>query len=244
LRNNEYKWPRDPLHTWSRCWEYPYIYHHLSKWRKSWNDQKAPTIIDVGSGVTFFSFTIARLGCRVSCCDIDPVCKDDLKTASKVISYSPGSIEFRLVHGTTLPYADAEADLVYCISVLEHIHEFKRTVDEMARILKPGGLLLLTIDLDLRGDSEIGVDRYRQLKVTLEEHFDYYHLPITIHPTDLLTSANGPYPILEPRGLHRIYFLFNRQLKLIFTNKKVPLLRFYLCVEGMAMIRKQKKSSI
>lgn len=27
FRSKEYKWPRDPLHTWSRVWEYPYVYY-------------------------------------------------------------------------------------------------------------------------------------------------------------------------------------------------------------------------
>ena len=30
----EYKWTSAPLHTWSRIWEYPYVYHHLGAYKK------------------------------------------------------------------------------------------------------------------------------------------------------------------------------------------------------------------
>ena len=32
FRSAAYKWPRDPLHTWSRIWEYPYVFYHLKSW--------------------------------------------------------------------------------------------------------------------------------------------------------------------------------------------------------------------
>ena len=35
FRSLEYKWPRDPLHNWSRVWEYPYVYHHLRATRRN-----------------------------------------------------------------------------------------------------------------------------------------------------------------------------------------------------------------
>ena len=58
------------------------------------------------------------------------------------------------LHGdlTRLPFPDASFDLVSCISVLEHMPPDTRTrgVQEMARVLKPGGQLLLTYDLQER----------------------------------------------------------------------------------------------
>lgn len=40
--------------------------------------------------------------------------------------------------------ADAAFDVVLCTEVLEHIPEPQRAIDEMFRVLKPGGTLLLT----------------------------------------------------------------------------------------------------
>lgn len=51
----------------------------------------------------------------------------------------------KLIQGNVyqLPYADAEFDLVVCFSVFEHLHEYPKGLDEVARVLKPGGRLLL-----------------------------------------------------------------------------------------------------
>src|SRR5215213_8923717 len=57
FRSSEYKWPRDPLHTWSRVWEYPYAYHHLTR-RLAASPARAPHVVDFGSGVTFFPFAV------------------------------------------------------------------------------------------------------------------------------------------------------------------------------------------
>ena len=53
-----------------------------------------------------------------------------------------------------MPFQDNEADAVYCVSVLEHIPNPERTVKEVARILQPGGVFVLTIDLDLQKEAE------------------------------------------------------------------------------------------
>lgn len=41
-----------------------------------------------------------------------------------------------------LPYSDEEFDICLCEQVLEHLPEIDTTVDEMVRVLKPGGLMI------------------------------------------------------------------------------------------------------
>ncbi len=52
--------------------------------------------------------------------------------------------------GNVLPFPDASFDVVLCTEVLEHIAEPAGTIREMHRVLKPGGLLLLTIPWSAR----------------------------------------------------------------------------------------------
>jgi 2-polyprenyl-3-methyl-5-hydroxy-6-metoxy-1,4-benzoquinol methylase len=237
FRSPEYKWPRDPLHTWSRIWEYPYVYNHLKTYRENSSDN-LPSVVDLGSGVTFFPFSVARLGFRVICADIDPICERDLVKASKCVPREPGMVEFRLINSPALPFSDGEVELVYCISVLEHIEDFESTISEMARILKPGGLLLFTIDLDLQGNSEIGVEKYRKLIQTLDQYFTACYPHSTVHPADLLDSASGPYGHKGLQGLGLRWFIFKQKiLKPFLGRKPAPVLPFHLAVQGFTMAR-------
>lgn len=44
----------------------------------------------------------------------------------------------------SLPYSDAAFDLVTCTEVIEHIEHYRDTIREVFRILKPGGLFVVT----------------------------------------------------------------------------------------------------
>lgn len=240
FRSPSFNWPRDPLHTWSRVWEYPYVYHHLKTWRGSMSNDVIPRVVDVGSGVNFFPFSVARLGCQVTCIDNDKICEEDMNKAILHVPCDPGRVEFKLSKGSALPIEDEKADAVYCISVLEHVDDFTDMVREMNRILKPGGLLVLTIDLDLKGDSEIGVDRYKKLKTILEEQLEYKYLETVDHPADILVTNNGPYPLAEYHGGKLMWYLFKQWIlyPLLF-RKPNPLPPAYnLAVQGFVLSKK------
>jgi len=238
FRSPDYKWPRDPLHWWSRVWEYPYVYFHLQRHRGGWDSDRLPWIVDLGSGVTFFPFSVARLGYRVTCADIDPVCSRDLSRAGSVISSKPGEVDFRLVEGARLPFDNSSVDCLYCVSVLEHIPDFTKTVDEIARVIKPGGLLVLTFDLDLRGDQAIGTVGYTHLRQALRQYFDYHHLETSVHPINILNSWNSPFgferPSLVKRAYHRLKMSTRQAL---FDRRPYPLIPFALALEGAVLVR-------
>lgn len=69
-----------------------------------------------------------------------------------------------------LPYPDGMFDRVVCFEVLEHLFDPKFAVQEMARVLKPGGLLLVSVPnagyvrdrllAFFRGEVEAGVTDY------------------------------------------------------------------------------------
>jgi SAM-dependent methyltransferase len=167
----------------------------MQRWRQSLPKEAAPTVIDFGCGVTFFPFVVSRLGCQVVGIDNDPVCQQDLDRAAKTIDAKPGEVSSRLSENGRIPGADASIDAIYSVSVLEHIPACEKFIPELARLLKPSGLLVLTIDMDLRGDQEIGVQGYRRLRDALDQFFDLTVPEVTAHPADLLKTSNGPFPI-------------------------------------------------
>ena len=44
-----------------------------------------------------------------------------------------------------LPFESASFDTVLCTSVLEHVHDAEAAVSEIARVLKPGGRIIITV---------------------------------------------------------------------------------------------------
>lgn len=192
FRSKAYAWPRDPLHTWSRLWEYPYVYSHIQKIQEQRLGEKL-RILDYGSGVTFFPFAIAQLGCDVICADIDPIVAVDIPEAAKRVQHTPGSVDVAVIENGRIPLDSETQDVVYCISVLEHIPNFGAVIDEMARVLRPGGHLILTVDIDLRGNYDLGINEFTSLQFKLEKYFVKKLAERPVHPSNLLTTDNSHY---------------------------------------------------
>jgi SAM-dependent methyltransferase len=53
--------------------------------------------------------------------------------------------DIRIASGTAIPFPDHHFDFAMCIEVLEHIDEDESVVKEIARVLKPGGKLVLSV---------------------------------------------------------------------------------------------------
>ncbi len=213
FRSKEYKWPRDPLHDWARVWEYPYVYYHLAAWMKTLPQDYKPLVADVGSGVTFFPFAVAKLGINMLCLDIDASCERQIANACKVVPQSPGSVSFRLISDGLLPIEDEELDAVYSISVLEHIPRFEDTIAEVARVLKPGGFFFLTIDVDTCGYMDIGIQRFYDLRRCLDDFFEFLAPERSIHPMDLYqTRSETPYKSRDYVGWRRPWFYVKQRM--------------------------------
>lgn len=56
--------------------------------------------------------------------------------------------------GTRLPFDDASFDTVLNVQVLEHTPEPQQLVNEMARVLRPGGLLIVNVPFSFRLHEE------------------------------------------------------------------------------------------
>lgn len=56
-------------------------------------------------------------------------------------------LRLEVADATGLPYDDASFDACICVSVIEHIPEDGKTMAELWRVLRPGGILHLTTDM-------------------------------------------------------------------------------------------------
>ena len=149
------RWVEDPLHQWSRQWEYPFVLQAIAQHAR--RHESAPRVLDAGAGFTFFPYFLAQRfpGMRVDCCDQDGSLAALHETAS---ARKASQTAFKVADLRALPYEDGAFSLVYCISVLEHTQDYARIIREFRRILAPGGRLVITFDLSLDGRRDISLE--------------------------------------------------------------------------------------
>jgi ubiquinone/menaquinone biosynthesis C-methylase UbiE len=99
--------------------------------------------VDVGAGTGFMSEGLLAAGARVVAVDDS---EEMLSQARAKLGVNKG-IEFRLGSAEKIPVPDGTADFVFANMVLHHVEHPGVAVKEMARILKPGGRVVVT-DLD------------------------------------------------------------------------------------------------
>lgn len=99
-------------------------------------------VVDIGSGAGFDSLIAARMVApdgQVVGIDMTPAMIEKAKTAARQAGIS--NAEFRQGYAETLPIEDGRADVVISNGVLNLIPDKPAAVQEMARILRPGGRL-------------------------------------------------------------------------------------------------------
>jgi SAM-dependent methyltransferase len=84
----------------------------------------------------------------------------------------PRHIDYSLASIDELPFPDGAFDAVYSISVLEHTASPSRVVDEFARILRTGGLVLMTFDVCRDGSRPLTLQQAGRLLDHIADRFE------------------------------------------------------------------------
>jgi SAM-dependent methyltransferase len=99
-------------------------------------------ILDAGCGEGFYVMLLDQLyGCQIVGLDNDP---EILARAKKWLG-EKANIQLLVGDVTRLPFADETFDKIILSEVLEHIPDDRKALSEMYRVLKPGGVLGITV---------------------------------------------------------------------------------------------------
>src|SRR5687767_7607251 len=60
-------------------------------------------------------------------------------------AFEPGALRSAVADVRDLPFRDASFDAIYSMGTIEHFNETERAVDEIARVLKPGGRAIVGV---------------------------------------------------------------------------------------------------
>lgn len=111
-------------------------------------------VLDAGCGQGRHSMELLRLGCSVLAMDVNlpEVCHTHylLTSVARKIEphpFIPVRSAFVVIQGDTLclPFEADCFDQVICSEVLEHVRDPQQAVAELARVLKPGGRLAVSV---------------------------------------------------------------------------------------------------
>lgn len=99
-----------------------------------------------------------------------------------------------------LPYQDASFDVVLLVEVIEHLENHRIALGELARVLKPGGVLILTTPNIMRLSSRLHffLSGYHKTKrrfipfdTPLDQAHRFHNYPIDIPILSYLCQQNG-----------------------------------------------------
>jgi SAM-dependent methyltransferase len=108
------------------------------------------SVIDVGCGAGRHSFEAFRRGADVVAFDQDGEGLNDVDAILQAMQEqgeAPASAKAEAVKGDALdlPWVDGTFDCVIASEILEHVPQDERAIDELVRVLKPGGWLAVTV---------------------------------------------------------------------------------------------------
>ncbi len=107
-------------------------------------------VLDMGCGGGRHAFALYRRGAHVTALDMDAAELKDVAAMFEAMAQegeAPAGATASAVRGTaySLPFDDDTFDYVVCSEVLEHLPEDSRAMRELTRVLKPGGLMAVTV---------------------------------------------------------------------------------------------------
>jgi demethylmenaquinone methyltransferase/2-methoxy-6-polyprenyl-1,4-benzoquinol methylase len=172
---------------------YDFLNHFLSanrdrKWRETCvqeiekrNIRPLPRILDIGCGTADLSLAFSRLGPVVGCDFSHPM----LRIGLNKISESNHDLPLFLLEADALalPFADNAFDIVVSAFVLRNLADINQGLQEMRRVLRPGGLL---------GILDFGMPRMP----LLSKFYRLYFLKILPKLGKMISGVDGPYGYL------------------------------------------------
>jgi SAM-dependent methyltransferase len=98
-------------------------------------------ILDVGCGSGYYTRELARRRAQVTATEYAPA---SLAQARRNVGALAADVDFRVEDAQRLTFPDASFDKVLLSEVIEHLPEPERAIAEAARVLRPGGVLVVS----------------------------------------------------------------------------------------------------
>lgn len=142
------------------------VTHHLHRYAFAMQFCKDKNILDIASGEGYGSKLLSSLGHTVIGVDIS---KDAVDYAQK--KYSSSHLKFKIGSASNIPIEDSSVDVIVSFETIEHHDKHEEMMLEFKRVLKPGGLLVISSPDKLNYSEKTGFTNPYHVKELYCEEF-------------------------------------------------------------------------
>jgi ubiquinone/menaquinone biosynthesis C-methylase UbiE len=127
------------IRPWMNPWKFPDVMPRIDREARR---LKGKHLLEIGCGMGFDSAEFMKRGVRVTSVDLTPNAVKLAKRHFQIRALRPE--EVRVGNALDLDFPDESFDAVYSIGVLHATGDLQRAVDEVYRVLKPGGRAIVS----------------------------------------------------------------------------------------------------
>ncbi len=130
-------WNQRGERSGDRCGYAPNFRRWMSKWLQDFNPKEK--LLEVGCGDCQFTEDLSKFTQKMTAIDISAVQIERNKPNHQNIDFREHDLS------NAMPFSDNEFAAIWCSEVIEHLSEPIVALEEMHRVLRPGGRLLVTV---------------------------------------------------------------------------------------------------
>jgi ubiquinone/menaquinone biosynthesis C-methylase UbiE len=112
---------------------------HRARYEFALKFVNSTVVLDIACGVGYGAKILSSAAKKVTACDIHP---ESIEYAK--VKHSSQNIEYCVGDATHLQFPAGSFDILVSFETIEHIPEYKKALSEFHRVLKTGGILILS----------------------------------------------------------------------------------------------------
>lgn len=166
---------------WARVWEFPAVTAAILD-----NSKAGDKVLESGSGITQVPFWLTDAGLDVTGIDLDANLGarwDKVKIRSGKATFKPGDM-------LKIPFDNNVFDSAFSISAIEHTGNAPVAVEEMVRVVKPGGVIAFTMDIEISSTDSVPLSDFHKVQDFLLKATTPVYPAKFVSPAELLTFTN------------------------------------------------------
>ena len=167
-------------------------------------------LLDVGSGDGFWTARFA-----MHCANISGLEPDERMLSLAKTLYPRSNVEYVQGNAELIPYPNNTFDKVVSVSCLEHFADPLQGLREMARVLKPGGRLAISVDSLLPENSPADFREWHARRHFVTNYFSREHLLGMLKQVGLRSEPERTEHLFRSRLAARVRQIFIRRPRVL-----------------------------